>query len=160
MSKSLDILNKNITDMYECGWDMTDNNNYDKDLFGSKVLDVVRSLYDVYMDDEAYIYSPYFGYMPVWITDEGFGIQVYTIPESRLPKESGSPIKYKKELFRDKVDFVYSNLDKFWLCLNPDTVYRFDVYDWNLEYIMARKDGATSFPLLNDDGDIDGYLTW
>ena len=147
--------------MYQLAEDMTDSGNKDMDKFKSKVLDVIRCLYDVYADDEAYVYVPYMGRMPQWVSGkDGFGIPVYTVPEIELPENPGNLVRYKKELFRDKADFVYNNLDRFWLYLNPDTRFRFEVYDWNLEYIMARKDGATSYTLTNDDGDIDGYLTW
>lgn len=161
MSDTLTILNKKIADMYQTGRSADKNNEDDLSRFRDKVLDVIKYLYDVYMDDDAYIYAPYLGSMPQWINEDGFGIPVYTIPENEIPRDPSDDLtRYKRELFRDKVDYVYAGIEHFWLCINPGTDYSFDVYDWNLEYIMARKNGATSFPLTNDEGDIDGYLTW
>ena len=158
---TLGILNEKIGALRAAAKALVDVGDRDPDKIEGLYYDVFKYLYDVYMDDTAYIYVPYLGRMPKMMIDEesGPGFLVFTLPKEQLP-ELEYPEVYKKELFREIADLVYSHIEHFWICLNPETYYTFTVGDVNLEYIMARKNGAESFPLMGEDDSIYGYLKW
>ncbi len=160
---TLSILNEKIELLRETAIAMKESGTGSPEELEPFMYDVIRYLYDVYMDDNAYVYVPYMGNMPLIMNEgeDGLGVVVFTLPEEQLPElEHPELEEYKKESFRDKVDFVLADLEHFCLEINPGTFYAFEVYDWNLEYIIARKNGAESFPLKDEDGNIYDVFKW
>ena len=159
---SLEILDEKIELLRSTAISMKQSGKMDETIIEGLLHDVVRHLYDVYVDENAYVYVPYVSNMPGVLSDEdSVGYVAFTVSENKLPPLHDLQLEeYRKEKFSDVVDYVYKNIEHLWLCLNPGTYYVFDIYDWNLEYIMARKNGAERFPLREEDGTIYGYLTW
>lgn len=139
---TLGILNEKIGSLWAAAKAQLAAGDRDTDKIEPLFDDVVRYLYDVYMDDTAYVCVPYFRRMREMLMDKNRpAFIVYTLPEEWLP-ETDYPEMYKKELFRDIVDLVNKNSERFRLFLNPGTDYAFEVADENLAYIMARKSGS------------------
>jgi len=165
MTKSLETLNSCIKDHRQTAIDLKDKDMDESkkmELIGDKLLKATLPLYDAYIDENAFVYVPYmFHYEELLTEEEGLTKIVYTINEDELPKlEHPDMETYKKVLFKNIVDFVYAGMETWNLTLNLGTFYCFELYDWQINYIMARKNGETEYVIKDEDGNVDKVVKW